>query len=150
MEISRQSWHYRLLEELDVCPSQSLCIYFWKVVGCIAALTTVTAVTVSAAISMMCWFVFACVYGFDIVSIMSQFIDSKYMLMFMATGYIGWSLVLVIVYAIVVVYAVVKAITIGAFTTDKMKMFKGNPDSLVSNFVQAKKDKVCPVLTFKD
>ncbi|AAQ81530.1 hypothetical protein PHG31p209 [Aeromonas phage 31] len=126
MKISTKSWHYRLLNTMDMSIPRSLCPYFWKVVftiGFIGVITTFLAIIFHGVGAKALWnwfdydanFVYATLFGFTLV---------------------------------VSVLAAVIGVFFGFFYASEKELFTIKTENIVINYIRAKKSKICPTLEF--
>lgn len=122
MDISRNSWHFRVLQCFDFYP-RTLCTYFWSLVFCLVVMPAVLLVFgVVIALPLYWWllppnpdlFFVACVIGFAEILIL-----------------LG------------VLYTVV---------TDRryVEGCAGHEPNIVTEYLAAKKQKVCPIIRYTE
>jgi hypothetical protein len=139
MKISKNSWHYKLVNAKVLGQSfydgyeisHSLCLYFWQVVKSI--LLIVFLIVLGAGVGMLVVYPAAGLVGWMVTGVYIQ--D--------ATIMIG---AVVIALACVPVTAIITAII--WIKIDKMLRTNIPTPSLISSYIQAKKDKLCPVIEF--
>jgi len=119
MIISKTSWHYRLLYKLEIYHGDTLCRYFWQVVGALILCLGVVCIAL-IMLSPLLWLV----------------PHTKYL----AIMWTGLSI------------DVVLASIAGGTWTAHVLEGRGItvPDNLLVARIKAAKDKVCPIITFKD
>lgn len=143
MEISKQSWHYKLVCNFNNEPSNSLCKYFWQVVGSALIWLIMTVIGLSMAIVTTLFPIAAIIIAYFYPS--DVIMEESFIL---SEVFIGGALLLM-VYAIVTMYWAVKRI--GQFIYRKYKK-KAKPDkepNVAIEYIKAKKQKICPTLNFK-
>lgn len=143
MNISKNSWHYRTIRNMNRIPSRSLCLYFWQVVLCSLFLYLIgPAILVLGG---------ACIAGglpLAIGGLLTHTADSDLL----------WNWIVMVkcwsvgVGALVGFFAVVWFIvSLWGYIKSKLSnvSIDKEPSVLVS-YVKAKKQKVCPIIEFKD
>lgn len=155
MIISKRSWHYRLIN--DYSPfwvQRSLCGYFWQVVTLSLAIIIGVPTALAAVVlgGPLFW-----IYGGDPLVVLIQeypFIIKEWMLASMILGFIGW--IAVAICAILFTMAgcfigIGKVIDLvkGEYKPDEESTELKEP-GLFRSWVAAKRDKICPILEFKD
>lgn len=149
MEISRKSWHYRVVKAVYGYANQSLCIYFWQVVSALV------------------------VHAFHILFILFILFVAAFAFAFFAVpitwgiGELGWIEpvvpfeIAVVPIFVITVAVLAAALIIGINTTkylyeeyrykrNRKKKLVAKEPNLVVEYWRAKKQKVCPTLKFKD
>ena len=125
MKISKNSWHYRLINLFDIDHSYDLCSYFWQVIGSIFLLAILVLISASV---VFC--------SFSIIG--HFFIDG--LMDYAVAGGILWICSLTI-------------ILIGEMQERKAKEeisnFKPENPSILVKWLKAKKEKICPILKFE-
>lgn len=139
MNISRKSWHYKLIDLYIFDPSESLCVYFWQVI-LFSLISLLLVVFVCTAIWMiiitpifsMLWAL--PVHGFEYA------ISDEYAY----SGLVGSGIAMFTIEAIVMVMALLYYV----FKKLTSRTYHILPD-FASEYVKAKKEKVCPRIIFK-
>lgn len=139
MIISRDSWHYKLVDAFLDRPSKSLCAYFWQVlffsfVCLVLAIFACTMVWLLVVLPLFALLWALPVHGFEYAISDSYAHQSMFMY--------GLSIAIIeaIVFAIFLIFWIIKKLT--------YKSYRIMPE-FVSEYVKAKKEKVCPRITFK-
>ncbi len=141
MKISKDSWHYRLFCRANVMPSSSLCIYFWQ------------------AVFLLTQNILLAIAGLFIVSIglspLALLFDVDVPANVVSTSILFWIAILICVAVVVVPETVRKSLMLIGRAKNKVRVYampdeKPKEPSLVTEWLKAKKDKVCPVIEFKD
>lgn len=133
MKINTKSWHYRLLEGMGVNIPRSLCPYFWKVVfmmfviGIVISIFGLLFYTVGNKACM----VLGLLIGINVV--LAAIIKTILGLLIMAT----------------IIAIIVGALIGWDYGKAHIKM-PYKEDSMVVNYIKAKKSKICPTLEFVD
>lgn len=128
MQIKTTAWHHRILVATFTTPSNSLCIYFWQVVGTLGMflfMGLLIAILVFTALA----------------PILTIFFPILYTTGFFAVGMMMWLAIFVCWY------------TEYRKTCKRRAELRGEPETdpnIVVEYVRAAKDKVCPILEFVD
>ena len=142
MNISKNSWHYRTIRNMNRQPSRSLCMYFWQVVFCSLFLYIIgPAVLIAGGI---------CIAGLLPLVIGGLITHTPDSALFEWVSVVKcWS---VGIGSIVVFFAVGWfAVVLYNFTRGKISNYSVDKEpSVLVSYIQAKKQKVCPVIEFKD
>lgn len=138
MNINTNSWHYNVIREsiFSGTPSSNLCSYFWQVVG--RLFSAVLLGTVAA-------FIIATPFIFLTETLGTNLLTSVAGLL----GAITWAFAFFIVCVVLVEYLrdlAAKGIrSLGRYDEDGFR-----EPNLVLEYIKAKKEKMCPVITFVD
>ena len=136
MIVKKNSWHYSLVNSIFVKPSKSLCTYFWQIVGSILiyimmVLTVVFMIAGLVGSSLFAlWVIFT--HGFDI----AFNTDYRYM------GIVGIGMSMMI---FTTVFGVWRGMM---FVFGKIRKNETKPN-IATEYIKAKKEKVCPRITFE-
>ncbi len=147
MEISRNSWHYRLcnfaLGLHSKEPSSSLCKYFWQVLFSPVLITMffVFWAFVIALVLVVLFYVPGSIANTLLCNLLGILPDSFSVDLETFNYRSVLSSVVVIIGAFICSWIDDK---------NKERAAAGQPDGLVKSFIKAKKEKICPVLEFKD
>lgn len=127
MQINRSSWHYKLLRKDGKFPSEYLCTYFWQVV--LVVLKYIIYVAAG----------FLVLTGFGVISL-DLIIPNGSSLYYLAPviGVITFVLLCTLILSICLILHWI------------FEKFNSKSPTLLSSYVKAKKDKICPKITFKD
>lgn len=133
MEISVDSWHYRLINKLFNEPSRSLCAYFWQLVLSLFLIALVVTLTASVLV-------------FFSHVVMGVHYDEPEN--FISLLYVIGAIVATMAGGFVIVGSMTAAAVFTGKAIDK------RPDislktSIAKEYIKAKKQKVCPRLTFR-
>lgn len=145
MNISKNSWHYRVCDWYSWVPSNSLCLYFWQVVwACVLSFILIPFAIVFVG------FMLLGVFPFIIGSTLTGNFHQDIHLMSWYTILVSWS-VGAGIFAVIGVAGLLKLLYDDKiiFKNRKEKDVEKEPN-LVVEWVRAKKAKVCPVITFKN
>lgn len=142
MNISKNSWHYRTIRNMNRTPSKSLCVYFWQVVMCTFFLYIFTpiiflvmGIAVAGAIPML------------IGAIMTSTADAELHNWIVVVK--CWSIGLGFIVALAAVVWFI--VSIWSYVGSKLSNFSVDSEKgLLVSYVKAKKQKVCPIIEFKD
>ncbi len=142
MNISKNSWHYKTIRNMNRTPSRSLCLYFWQVVFCSLFLYIIgPGVLLGGGVCLA--------GGIPLVigGLITHTPDAD--LLHWITAVKCWSVGLG---AIAVLTAVVWfVVTAWNFVADKFSDAKLDKENgVLVSYIQAKKEKVCPIIEFKD
>lgn len=142
MNISKNSWHYRTIRNMNRQPSRSLCMYFWQVVFCSLFLYIIgPAVLFLGAV---------CIAGLLPLVIGGLITHTPDSALFEWVSVVKcWS---VGIGAVIVFFSVGWfAVALYNFTRGKISNYSVDKEpSVLVSYIQAKKQKVCPVIEFKD
>ncbi len=142
MNISKNSWHYRTIRNMNRQPSRSLCMYFWQVVFCSLFLYIIgPAVLIAGGI---------CIAGLIPLVIGGLITHTPDSALFEWVSVVKcWS---VGIGSIIVLSAVIWfVVTAWNFVADKISDLRVDKEKgILVSYIQAKKQKVCPVIEFKD
>lgn len=124
MEIKTSSWHYRFLQWMHCQPPQTLCTYFWSVVGMMILFVAMWSIAglIVFALSAPIW------------GLIAMLVNSEF-------SYRGLPL------AMLMLEIGVCIITGVAYGYDKAK--ETSFVHVTGKYLKAKKDKVCPLITYK-
>lgn len=152
MNISRNSWHYRMtaftLDYFSRSPSNSLCLYFWQVV--LSPFILIGA----AAIILMAILASAVVMLYGIGAIVNDILVWANVLPHsfkQIPGIFNYRAVIssLLIVLVVVLYLLRTEIKNRLGIKERNEDEEKEPNFVIA-FVKAKKQKICPVITFKD
>lgn len=143
MNISKNSWHYKTIRNLNRTPSRSLCLYFWQVVLC-----SLFLYLIGPAVLLL--------GGFCIIGGLPLVVGG--LLTHTPDGDLLWNWIVMVKCWSVGIGAIVAFFAVGWFIVSlwgyiKSKLSKVSIDkepSVLVSYIQAKKQKVCPFINFKD
>ena len=156
MEISKDSWHYKLIKEWDNDlawdlnhrpTSVSFCKYFWCVLWCFPKILATLLVLVFLAACVFFGFMLFVVYPLNFFLI--GLFDIVLLEDTGAFGIVGLSIILLAVSIIGIVETLMGNIK-GVPAYLKRTSVKEKKPSLLWEYIKAKKAKVCPLVTLKD
>ncbi len=132
MNIKKTSWHYRAIVKFGFTPSKSLCMYFWQIP--LIGLFFVFAFAAGLALAFSTAHAFAVPIALLMGSKTSLGAEINSGLV--AVVFFWWVLVGMIAYDVCKV----------KFPRKKTK----KKPSIITEYVKAKKQKICPIIEFKD
>ena len=125
MIINKHAWHYRMLIWLNKKPSPSLCAYFWQVVSAVAW-----------PLIALCATIYLVIY-FTGIFAQLDWVQSALVFIF----FVGLWNVMCVLFNI----AAYIAKQIGSGVSRSVKK-----NGLLSEYLKARKNKVCPLIEFRD
>ena len=148
MKISKQSWHYRLVNDSFTLPSNNLCTYVWQIiVSLIFWLIFIMFVSSAAFIIASGLAVFVLPHFVDVWGYEGHWRVKKLIELVMVFGALFW-----------IVCAGFSISYLWGFLIDKLitdrregsfKSVKSRKPSIVSEYIKAKKQKICPMIEFE-
>jgi len=142
MNISKNSWHYRTIKNMNRQPARSLCLYFWQVVFC-----SLFLYIIGPAILLLCAVCIVGLLPLVIGGIATHTPDGALWDWIVAVK--CWSVGI----GITIVFFAVGwfAVAFYNFTRGKISNYSVDKEpSVLVSYIQAKKQRVCPVINFKD
>lgn len=130
MKISEQSWHYRLLNFCNYTPQRSLCLYFWQVVW--SVLTTTVAVCIMTILAAL----FLYMMAMPVLAFLGVVTPGGYICVIL------W----VVVLAGIFEDQIKNKYRDWQFREKKER--KESEPNILSEWIKAKKNKVCPTIEF--
>ena len=155
MNISKKSWHYKLVTNSVFIPSKSLCSYFWQVFLVLAFYVLVTGIPLGF-LAIVAYFP-----GYDLLAAMGLVEKGNHAALawyfkplVSVVGLLCFSIILGV--AVLVLYYPLIGVLFILQWVKRMLEVKLNlseskekdPKTLVGKFIKAKKEKVCPVINF--
>ena len=151
MNISRNSWHYRLadfmLDFANKSPSNSLCVYFWQVVLAPFAIMAVVFALLMAAVVLL----IALLYG--VGTMFNDLLAGIHILPVtfkQLPGIFNYRAVItsLLIDASIILWCTYKVRKNSRPKSEKIDEQK--EQNFVFAFIKAKKQKICPFINFKD
>ncbi len=142
MNINRGSWHYKLI--VDYCKlnePKTLCGYFCMLAYCILSVLCSLFCTVALALGALLFFVTSALV------LASPYID------LFTGGYhdVSDNVLSLIAWIALVVFVAIKTKSFSwIFSRDNKTKEKTSSINVIFNFIKAKKQKICPIVEYKD
>lgn len=135
MKVSKRSLHYRFLQRMNGTPPTDLCRYMRNLVGFLFLCGVILPIIVTGMIS----FPLVMYFGKDALHVFIAdvgVVTRIFIIVTIALGGLAWLAV-----ALLTVF----------FTCDKIRAWRQyEPDSLLSVWLRAKKEKICPIIEFTE
>jgi hypothetical protein len=142
MNINKNTWHYKLLRDAPLLnpwtPSSSLCVYFWQVVARILCLTVASIVSVSLVTAL-----FMIILS-PVITLVVYFIGQV-----TNEGLNLWAFTGVVVIILLLLELLVHGLdTLVKYLRHRAYTAKPKAPNILTSYIKAKKEKVCPIITF--
>lgn len=145
MEISRKSWHYRVVEDVYSVPHQNLCIYFWQVASALVVRALHIGFLLFIACFVVMFFAVPITWGIGELGWIEPVVETEIAMVPIAI----MSMAAVAALGIFLMSCIKYLIEEYQYKWKKKKLVAKEPN-LVVEYIRAKKQKVCPTLKFKD
>lgn len=142
MEVSRKSWHYRMnawcWSHFGKSPAPSLCGYFWQTVFAPVVVVAFYAAILTVILVICSWlFYFSGAFLCNFLHWINVLPDS----FDIVPGEFNWRHL--------IVSLIMSALLIGHFALQN-RQNKNSKPNFVFEYIKAKKNKICPIIEYKD
>lgn len=145
MDINKNSWHYQFVDSVFKNVSRSLCVYFWQVVWSIIVNTTAAILSIA---------VFLCMLGLSLFFLSVPFFTTDPLASILS--FVIWAYLLFNMKGLLTDMLTrsnpdsVFLKEIKLFNKPEKSLTKNKEPNIITEYVNAKKAKICPTLNFVD